>query len=1085
MTLLLAGLAIATAVSLQRKQNVNPTPSSANYGCNPDGSNNGAICGKDCDGNGSWDVHGKCNNGTCSGAGECPSGGSTGYEYCRHRTEKGLECASQQHEFDVYCKKGVGCNESPGNCEARNVKCIPVSGGTTPTGPTCDRSQAPGCGSGLAGLNTQCGSCTSQGSDQFQGQYTCTSGGWICARSSGVTSVITPTIPPLSEWDLVPGSDCRYEAGGGKCAKASFKGGCDPKVNEMCYCKNEITTITVNGKSYRYGKRTYGALDCGADCSKHPEGGKFSDTTCSNPYRCPSTVSPTPSQGVPTTTPTGSTPTATRPPSGTNPVCNSLTSNQTVYNVGDTPTFTATTTKGSNGSYSYRIHVENTNHATNYYNTFASTMSCAAGSGQCNQTFTLPAGLHLGTGPDYKAYVEVMSGTLPNAATSCVLNFSLGSTSTPTPTTPVNTPTPTSTATPTATPTPTTPPPVCSYITVTPNTNIKQGDTLNVQLTASNPSGNPVKYIIDSNLPGFARQTQTTTNTFQVAVPTSTSISSFNIVGTTTDNNGNFASSPTSCRFTYTFTPLPQVTKTIEPNGAGQSTGLLGTAPNYTVTNSSIVKYDIDVRNAGNNVLDNVVIYDELTAFDPTNANAPVSPAFGDITNATDLTAAKIASGTATSTPNPIAPATPSGNGPYASGTKKVTWTKVAHFQPGEKYTGNITVDILNFTNTPTLRNTVCMYSDVNNNGQYDSGTDRYFICDHKDVFTATPSFTVTKQALDQQMANPVNVVKPGDTFAYKVTFTNTSGSQIDLANVTITDTLDPVFFSKFDITSISNGGTRSNNVITWNPASTGQTNPVPAGETRTYSFLATVKSDFFTGNNNCAEVVTNNVTALSTSPTYSAPTYEVDVTVLNNQCKEEFTITKQANPTVASPGAKITYTSVITNNGSYAAPIVQIEDDYADEFTYVTDTATFTKPDGTTFKKEPTIDAGKMTWTFASGEQVTLSPTQQMTITYQMTASNTTGDYPNTICLMTPAGGCAHATVKITTTPATGLSSKDVVKYMGIFLIGLAGVAYMTVRRKGVRQPAMRSHHAGTLGNQSGTLNDKISDIVSKIKNK
>ncbi len=189
---------------------------------------------------------------------------------------------------------------------------------TTNPGPSCDRSQAPGCGSGSMGVGGQCGTCTSQSAnDPFTGKYTCTSSGWICARSTGVTSVVTPTPLPQSSWDLVPGADCRYEAGGGSCAKADFKGGCNPGENQMCFCRNEITTITVNGKNYRYGKREYGGLACGANCARHPEGGVFSDTTCSNPYRCPTTMTPTPSQPVPTTPPVTSTPVRTPTPSRT------------------------------------------------------------------------------------------------------------------------------------------------------------------------------------------------------------------------------------------------------------------------------------------------------------------------------------------------------------------------------------------------------------------------------------------------------------------------------------------------------------------------------------------------------------------------------------------------------------------------------------------------------------------------------------------------------------------------------------------------------------------------------------------------
>lgn len=122
-----------------------------------------------------------------------------------------------------------------------------------------------------------------------------------CGATSAPTGIPNPTINPPDTSNWPSGATCRYEAGGGKCAKSEFKAGsCNPGDGQMCFCRNEIVTLRDprDGKEYRYGTVVLGPLTCGAECNSESKsiGGYFYDTSCKNPYKCPNktTTRPTP-----------------------------------------------------------------------------------------------------------------------------------------------------------------------------------------------------------------------------------------------------------------------------------------------------------------------------------------------------------------------------------------------------------------------------------------------------------------------------------------------------------------------------------------------------------------------------------------------------------------------------------------------------------------------------------------------------------------------------------------------------------------------------------------------------------------------
>lgn len=555
--------------------------------------------------------------------------------------------------------------------------------------------------------------------------------------------------------------------------------------------------------------------------------------------------------------------------------------------------------------------------------------------------------------------------------------------------------------------------------------NLRQGDTLTATVTGANSTG----YLLQTN-PSYSGQSNNyqSANTFSnVVIPTNNSTTrfdSFNITARTSNGTTNVTSA--NCQLNFTFTVIPDIDKSID---SANSTNL---SANNVVTTSSTVRYNIVVENDGTAVLRNLLVVDRLSAFNPANNGAAVNPPYGDIINATDLTRTV----GSLSNPSPVTPRigrnssgtavtpTPNGNSFTGQNVKSVEWNSINQLFPSERYTGNITVDIGSYTGTPTLRNTVCLYSDVNNNGIYDSGTDTEVRCDSVDVFTQEPTFTVNKSASDTELTI-------GENLTYTLTIRNTSANPLDLNNVTVTDTLDNTYINGVTVSNISNGGTRTNNVINWSSANlivaNGGNANLAANGTFNLTFQMTIDTDFFAGSTACSAILNNNVFMSSSSPNfrYDAPPVSI---AINRPCGRGFDVVKTANPTSFTPGQTITYSAVVTNNGDTAAPLQVVNDDYPEGFTYQSGSTTFTNPNGSTFELEPVIANGVMTWTIPTNNQVSLQPGQTISFTYRMTAINsTTGTYPNRICVESPDGGCDDAVVL----PRTGIIT------VGLAIIG------------------------------------------------
>jgi uncharacterized repeat protein (TIGR01451 family) len=351
--------------------------------------------------------------------------------------------------------------------------------------------------------------------------------------------------------------------------------------------------------------------------------------------------------------------------------------------------------------------------------------------------------------------------------------------------------------------------------------------------------------------------------------------------------------------------------------------------------------------------------------------------------------------------------------------------------------------------------------------------------------------YTVRKAAFKLNGTDAVGVVKPGDKFKYVIEVSNPSTTA--RTGITVVDTFDAAFASKFILDNpVPAGAVISGNTITWTGVNVPAGTPENPGITK-LTFDATVKPDFFNGGSTCSQTVSN--TVKSTTPV-NTPPYVINVTVSSNQCGE-VTIVKDVNPGVASPGATVTYTSKVTNIGTVAQPIVRIVDDYPDSFSYIDDSATFVRPDGSTFKKDPLVENGRMIWVFSPVEQVTLQPSQMMTFTYQMRAANQTGQYPNTICLEVPDGGCDDAIVVIQQLckagdAGCGIETKDIVIYTGLGLISLAVLIFIGIsrRRNGL---SINTHSYSSaierprvkMKSKPESFDDKLDSIVSNLKKK
>ncbi len=477
----------------------------------------------------------------------------------------------------------------------------------------------------------------------------------------------------------------------------------------------------------------------------------------------------------------------------------------------------------------------------------------------------------------------------------------------------------TNTPTPTFTPTPTTPTSQCTNISITnmrnnqtcTNSNtqacsVRQGDTLNIQIQGINA----VSYFINYAYRTASNQNVTqsispqSSNTFSLQIPNSVEISNIQIDGYT--SNGTINSTSNNCRIGFSFSPQPRINKDIDQtNSVNLSTG-------NVVNSTSILEYDVSISNTGNAIMQNVIVRDRLIAHD--NSGNVITPPFGDIIQATDL----LRSGGTASDPSSVSPRrlldengntigslNPGNNYTVSQNVKGVEWNKIRVLAPGETYSGTVRVDISSYTGTPSLENEFCLYRDVNNNDQIDTG-DILIGCDEVIVRTAQPNFTISKQANR-------DTVNPGGTVNYTLTLTNVSSNPLDLSDMTVRDTLDQDAVNRITVSNIFNGGTISGNVITWtsqNLISANNNNPnLAPNSSIQLTYTITINQNYFPSRGICNDVMTNQARAISTNRTEQSNRVNINII---GECATPEPPTPTDSP---PPGTTTTTTIIVTSS--------------------------------------------------------------------------------------------------------------------------------------------------------------------------
>ena len=426
--------------------------------------------------------------------------------------------------------------------------------------------------------------------------------------------------------------------------------------------------------------------------------------------------------------------------------------------------------------------------------------------------------------------------------------------------------------------------------------NVSQGDVLNVTVAGS---GSVTSYALSreevrgGTATSSVSPPQETPQFNSITVPTGTNLTAFALQGSASNANG--SSAPANCLVRFNFSNNPEIDKTINRTG---STPAIPTTENpVVVEGSDIVEYDVIVRNSGNSVLENVLVYDRVISLNNGQVDQNGTP-IGNILRATNLART---TGTASS-PESVTPAKgytsnavpftgtgidpnnsalPNDNFTSGQNIKLVRWNNITSFAPGEVYSGKVRVQIQSFTGTPGLRNQVCLVLDTNNNGQVDTG--EYQRCDEVDVFTAQPEFTIEKTA-------SATSARPGDTITYTLTLRNVSDNTLNLNNVTVTDTFDADYIGRVTVTP-ANGGEQqgTTNQIIWTgsdlvAANSGNANLAPDG-TVSVTMQVRFNTNFFSGLTVCQVVVDNISLATSTSPDANATSTTVDINMNNPLC--------------------------------------------------------------------------------------------------------------------------------------------------------------------------------------------------------
>ena len=164
---------------------------------------------------------------------------------------------------------------------------------------------------------------------------------------------------------------------------------------------------------------------------------------------------------------------------------------------------------------------------------------------------------------------------------------------------------------------------------------------------------------------------------------------------------------------------------------------------------------------------------------------------------------------------------------------------------------------------------------------------------------TATPSFTITKTA------SPTSA-SPGQTVTYTITVTNNGSAP---GSTSFTDTNDPNVTNVTFVKSVPTGGTCT--VTGVNASCT--TSTLNPGANQVFTITANMPASFSgtPGGDGCG---TNQFPVIDKVQLTNGDTSGATVCVT---ATPGFTIVKSANPTSAMPGDKVTYTIVVTNNGT------------------------------------------------------------------------------------------------------------------------------------------------------------------------
>lgn len=151
------------------------------------------------------------------------------------------------------------------------------------------------------------------------------------------------------------------------------------------------------------------------------------------------------------------------------------------------------------------------------------------------------------------------------------------------------------------------------------------------------------------------------------------------------------------------------------------------------------------------------------------------------------------------------------------------------------------------------------------------------------------------------------------------------------------------------------------------------------------------------------------------------------------------FSITKVAAPTTVAPGSTLAYSVTIRNiSQTNAAPQI-VTDTLPQGFSYVGN-ARLTTVSGSQVTFTPTVSGQLLTWTFDGDTLQSIPANQNIVISYQVSASSTTGTYPNQACIVQPENVCAVANVTVAVNPNTSLESNVILGILiGCILIVIA----------------------------------------------